>query len=49
MDRRDLLKTMGAAAGTALVSGGLRAEQPGAEAAEPVAILVDTTKCIGCR
>jgi len=55
MDRRDLLKTMGAAAGAALVSGGLKAEQGEAATAqslgtaEPVAILVDTTKCIGCR
>jgi len=49
MDRRDLLKTMGAAAGTVLVGGGLKAEQPEATAVEPVGILVDTTKCIGCR
>lgn len=49
MDRRDLLKTMAAAAGTTLVGGGLKAEQPDATAAEPVGILVDTTKCIGCR
>ncbi len=51
MDRRDLLKTMGVAAGTALVGGGLRAEDASAAApaTEPVGILVDTTKCIGCR
>lgn len=55
MDRRDLLKTIGAAAGTALVTSNLKAEpRQGVSAApagsaEPVAILVDTTKCIGCR
>ena len=49
MDRRDLFKTMGAAAGTVLVGGGLNAQEPDATAAEPVGILVDTTKCIGCR
>lgn len=51
MDRRDLLKTMGAAAGTALAGRGLKAEEPaaGAPVTEPVGILVDTTKCIGCR
>src|SRR3989304_9388639 len=48
MDRRDLFKTMGAAAGTALV-GGLKAEEPSVSGVEPVGILVDTTKCIGCR
>jgi Fe-S-cluster-containing dehydrogenase component len=51
MDRRDLLKTMGAAAGTALVGSGLKAQAPSADApaAAPVGILVDTTRCIGCR
>ena len=55
MDRRDLLKTVGAAAGTALVGSGLGAEPLAGAAAgsvgavEPVGILVDTTKCIGCR
>ncbi len=51
MDRRDLLKTVGAAAGTALVGSGPKAEDPSAAApaVEPVGILVDTTKCIGCR
>jgi Fe-S-cluster-containing dehydrogenase component len=50
MDRRDLLKTMGAAAGTVLASSGLKAQEPeAAPTVEPVGILVDTTKCIGCR
>jgi len=49
MDRRDLFKTMGAAAGTALVGGGLKAEELSVSGVEPVGILVDTTKCIGCR
>ena len=51
MDRRDLLKTMGVAAGAVLVGDRARAEAPAADtaAAEPVGILVDTTKCLGCR
>jgi len=50
MDRRDLLKTMGAAAGTVLAVSSLKAETPeAAPAPESVGILVDTTKCIVCR
>jgi len=55
MDRRELLKTMGAAAGTVLVTPVLQAESrqdataESVATAEPVGILVDTTKCIGCR
>jgi formate dehydrogenase iron-sulfur subunit len=49
MDRRDLLKTMGVAAGAVLVGDRARGDVPAAAAAEPVGILVDTTKCIGCR
>ncbi len=52
MKRRDLLRLIGAAAGTAVVAPGARAEEkagsPGATA-DPVGVLVDTTKCIGCR
>jgi formate dehydrogenase iron-sulfur subunit len=50
MNRRDLFKLMGAAAGTALVTRAAEAaEPPGAGAADPVGVLVDTTRCIGCR
>ncbi len=51
MKRRDLLKLFGAAAGTAVAASAARAEEPaaGAAAADPVGILVDTTRCIGCR
>ncbi len=53
MDRRDLLRAVGVLAGTAL-TGGARAAaaaEPGAApgTGDPVAVLVDTTKCIGCR
>lgn len=49
MDRRDLLKTMGAAAGTVLAGRRLHAAEPAGTAAESVGILIDTTRCIGCR
>jgi len=48
MNRRDLLKTMGAAAGsTLLLSKGARAEEAGRT--DPLGVLVDTTLCLGCR
>ncbi len=48
MDRRSFIKTVGASGGAALVGKRLRAESPpGAD--EPVGVLVDTTRCIGCR
>ncbi|MGD2215273.1 MAG: 4Fe-4S dicluster domain-containing protein [Gemmatimonadales bacterium] len=51
MDRRDCLKTLCAAAGSALVAGDLQAREAGGEAADSqaVGVLVDTTKCLGCR
>lgn len=49
MNRRDLLKTMGAVAGTSLVAKGLRAQETAQPGSEPMGILVDTTRCIGCQ
>jgi Fe-S-cluster-containing dehydrogenase component len=51
MKRRDLLKTLGVAAGSALVGRELAAQEtPGAiDAGDPLGILIDTTKCQGCR
>jgi len=49
MNRRDLLKTVGAVAGSTLVPKGLRAQETAEVAAESVGVLVDTTKCLGCR
>jgi len=51
MKRRDLLKTLGVAAGSALIGKKLAAQEtPGAVAeADPWGILIDTTKCQGCR
>lgn len=48
MDRRDFLKTLGIASGSALTSGTLKAEEV-REEKELVGVLVDTTRCIGCR
>jgi len=48
MDRRSFIKTLSATGSTALVGKRLQAENsPGTD--EPVCILVDTTRCIGCR
>ena len=49
MNRRDLLKTVGAVAGSTLVPKGLRAQDTAVAEAESIGILVDTTKCLGCR
>lgn len=51
MKRRDLLKVLGIAAGTAAVARTATAQEPGGAPAidDPVGVLVDTTKCIGCR
>lgn len=51
MKRRDLLKTLGVAAGSALMGRELAAQETsGPEAADdPWGILIDTTKCQGCR
>jgi len=48
MDRRDFLKVLGAAGGTALTAGQLRAEETNGNK-EFVGVLVDTTRCVGCR
>ncbi|MBI3983259.1 MAG: 4Fe-4S dicluster domain-containing protein [Gemmatimonadetes bacterium] len=50
IDRRELLKTLCVAGGAAVVGKNLSAEQPAAgPAREAMGVLVDTTKCIGCR
>ena len=50
IDRRELLKTLCVAGGTAVVGRDLAAEQsPGRTADEPFGVLVDTTRCLGCR
>lgn len=51
MDRRDCLKTMGAAAGCALIGRELTAREAesGQPGRESMAILIDTTRCLGCR
>jgi formate dehydrogenase iron-sulfur subunit len=51
MTRRDLLKLFGAAAGTAVAARAVEAKEPGGVlgADDPVGVLVDTTRCIGCR
>lgn len=51
MDRRDLLKTLCVAGGTAVLGKDLRAEEAdGARAGEAtMGVLVDTTRCLGCR
>jgi Fe-S-cluster-containing dehydrogenase component len=48
MNRRDFLKVLGAAAGTATAGRALAAENSG-DQAEFVGVLTDTTRCIGCR
>jgi formate dehydrogenase iron-sulfur subunit len=49
MDRRDFLKAFGVATGTALIkSSPLKAENVQAST-EFKAVLVDTTRCVGCR
>lgn len=48
MNRRELLQTVGAAAGaTLLLPGSSRAET--GSRPDPVGVLVDTTRCMGCR
>ncbi|UCF20628.1 MAG: 4Fe-4S dicluster domain-containing protein [Gemmatimonadota bacterium] len=51
MDRRDYLKTMCVAAGSTLVGKNLAAQvtESGPAAPEQMAVLVDTTRCLGCR
>ena len=51
MKRRDLLKLLGLAAGSAVCAGEAGAQESGARGAadDPVGVLVDTTRCIGCR
>ena len=51
MKRRDLLKLFGVAAGTAAALRSGEAQEPGSVVAtdDPVGVLVDTTRCIGCR
>lgn len=48
MDRRNFLKTTVCAGAAAMAGSDLRAADPGAEG-PVVGILVDTTRCIGCR
>lgn len=49
MNRRDMLKTVGAVVGSTLGAEGLGAQETAGPDAERVGILVDTTMCIGCR
>jgi len=51
MDRRSAVKTLCVASGSALVGKRLVAQEieSPADGSEPVAVLVDTTKCAGCR
>lgn len=50
MKRRDLLKTLGlVTGGAAAVACPARAEAPRRGNDDPVGVLVDTTRCIGCR
>ena len=52
MNRRDLFKVLGVAAGTTACARSARAAEPPpsvADGADPVGVLVDTTRCIGCR
>jgi len=51
MRRRDFFRTLGVAGGSALAARAAGAEEPGRAAglADPVGVLVDTTKCVGCR
>jgi formate dehydrogenase iron-sulfur subunit len=50
IDRRELLKTLCVAGGAAVTGRDLKAEPPATDgAAQVMGVLVDTTKCIGCR
>jgi formate dehydrogenase iron-sulfur subunit len=49
MNRRDLLKTVGAVAGSTLVARKLGAQEAAGSEPDTMAILVDTTLCVGCQ
>lgn len=51
MIRRDFFKVLGAAGGAAVAARSAEAEEPGRGAGtdDPVGVLVDTTRCVGCR
>jgi len=50
MQRRSLLKTIGVAGASLVVGRNLHAQETGSSgASEAMGILVDTTKCLGCR
>jgi Fe-S-cluster-containing dehydrogenase component len=50
MDRRGFLKTLGLVGGSTLLGDSVGAEEQGGQVdTEFVAVLVDTTRCIGCR
>ncbi|MFC1661526.1 4Fe-4S dicluster domain-containing protein [Gemmatimonadota bacterium] len=50
MQRRSLLKTIGVAGASLVVGRNLHAQEAGSGGtSEPVGVLVDTTKCLGCR
>lgn len=48
MDRRGFLKTLGFAGATALCPGTSRAAEPSG-GGDPIGVLVDTTRCVGCN
>ncbi|MDX1674929.1 MAG: 4Fe-4S dicluster domain-containing protein, partial [Longimicrobiales bacterium] len=49
MNRRELIQTMGAAAGATLLSSRPARAEAGAMASTTMGVLVDTTLCMGCR
>lgn len=49
MNRRELFKVLGAAAGTAVGASTAEAQTARGATDDPVGVLVDTTRCIGCR
>lgn len=49
MKRRTLLKVLGLGAGAVATARPLRATPPSGAADDPVGVLVDTTRCVGCR
>jgi formate dehydrogenase iron-sulfur subunit len=48
MDRRDFIKTIGVAGGSVLAARTAKADESG-DKKEFVGVLVDTTRCVGCR
>jgi len=51
MKRRDFCRAVGVVGGMAAAAGTAQAQEPGRSrvSADPVGVLVDTTRCVGCR